>query len=141
MIRAEKISFAHRKFRILDQIDISVEAGELLVIIGPNGAGKSTLLKVLAKEDSSGTDEVYFKEKKLSNWNDRELALIKAKFSQENNPDIGLLVKDIVIMGRYPYFHSVPHKIDLEIAERMMNDTDVFHLQNREYNSLSGGEK
>ncbi|HET8838248.1 MAG TPA: heme ABC transporter ATP-binding protein [Flavobacteriaceae bacterium] len=141
MIRAKKISYAHRKFRILDQIDISVETGELMVIIGPNGAGKSTLLKVLAKESNTETDEVYLKEKKLSNWNDRELALNKAKFSQENNPDIGLLVKDIVLMGRYPYFHSVPHKKDWEIVDQMMHDTDVFRLKERNYNSLSGGEK
>lgn len=141
MIEARKISYAHRQFRILDQVEFSVKKGELLVIIGPNGAGKSTLLKVLAKENTKAEDEVYLKNKRLSEWSDRDLAFNKAKFSQENNPDIGLLVKDIVLMGRYPYFHSAPHKEDMEIVDKMMNDTDVFLLRERNYNSLSGGEK
>lgn len=141
MIEAKKISFSHRKFKLLDEVELSVEKGELLVIIGPNGAGKSTLLKVLAKENTKAEHEIYLKEKKLSNWNDRDLAFNKAKFSQENNSDIELLVKDIVLMGRYPYFHSTPQKIDLDIVDDMMKDTDVLHLKERNYNTLSGGEK
>ncbi|RZJ60163.1 MAG: ATP-binding cassette domain-containing protein, partial [Flavobacterium sp.] len=48
MLEAFKISYSHRKFAILDNIDVSVKMGELLIIVGPNGAGKSTLLSLLA---------------------------------------------------------------------------------------------
>lgn len=141
MIVAKKISRSHKSFCILDQVEIHVKAGELLVIIGPNGAGKSTLLSVLANENTSPTDEIYFKNHKISDWKYSDLAKNKAKFSQENNSDIGLSVREIVLMGRYPYFHASPQKKDWEVVDRMMKETDVYAFRERDYNSLSGGEK
>lgn len=141
MLEATNISYAHRKFSILEGIDVSVNPGELLVIVGPNGAGKSTLLSVLANELSKGADPVLFKKKTFKQWDDKELAHNKAKFSQSNNTDIPLSVNDVVMMGRYPYFNSVPNKADLDAALKAMEETDVATLKNRDYNSLSGGEK
>ncbi len=141
MITAKKLSFAHRDFQILKGIDVSIKPGELLIIIGPNGAGKSTLLSMLANENAGKEDVIYFKQKKFEEWNPRILARHKAKFSQEHNADIGLAVKDIVLMGRYPYFKSVPHQTDWQAVNQMMNKTEVFELKDRKYNSLSGGEK
>lgn len=141
MLEASNISYAHRKFSILEGIDISVNPGELLVIVGPNGAGKSTLLSVLANEMGKTAEPVFFKKKTFKQWDDKELAHNKAKFSQSNNSDIPLSVSDVVMMGRYPYFHSVPHKEDNDAILKAMEETDVAALKDRDYNSLSGGEK
>ncbi len=50
MIQAHRINYQHKKFHILDGVDVSLEYGEFLAIVGPNGAGKSSLLSVLANE-------------------------------------------------------------------------------------------
>lgn len=141
MLEAQNISYAHRKFSILEGIDVAVQPGELLVIVGPNGAGKSTLLSLLANEMGNGRNAIYFKKKLFKEWNSRELAHNKAKFSQSNSPDIPLTVKDVVLMGRYPYFASIPQQRDIAAAEKAMEATDVAALVSREYNQLSGGEK
>src|SRR5690606_12524560 len=120
MIKAQNLSYAHRKFRILDQIDLSVGNHELLVIVGPNGAGKSTLLSLLANEAEKNEQTIWFKNKRFSEWSAKALAVHKAKFSQQNNTDIPLLTKDIVLMGRYPYFNSSPGRDDLAIVSEMM---------------------
>jgi len=141
MIKAHHISYRHKEFHILDGIDISVGYGEFLAIVGPNGAGKSSLLSVLANEVKQGKQNIVFKDKPITNWEVRELSQHKAKFSQHNSNDITLDVKDVVMMGRYPYFDAQPRKEDLEAMNNMMYETDVFHLKDREYNTLSGGEK
>lgn len=141
MIYAKNLSFSHKTIRILNQIEVQVNHGEMLGIIGPNGAGKSTLLNLLANEKKTTTNEIYFKGKGFEYWNNPALARHKAKFSQENNNDIGLLVKDIVLMGRYPYFKTTPAPQDLTIIDAMMKKTEIFEMRERNYNSLSGGEK
>lgn len=141
MIEAYKISYSHRKFSILDNIDVQVNNGELLIIVGPNGAGKSTLLSLLANEMGKNEEPIFFKKKTFEEWDEKELSHNKAKFSQNNSHDIPLSVKDVVLMGRYPYFNSVPHKKDLEAVLKAMEETDVAQLKDRDYNSLSGGEK
>ncbi len=142
MIKGHQISYSHKKYPILNSIDISVEYGEFLAIVGPNGAGKSTLLSVLANELKTGeTQSVLFKNKLFKEWDLRELAKNKAKFSQHNTNDIPLLIKDVVMMGRYPYFNSIPKPEDILAIESSMQETDILHLKDREYNSLSGGEK
>jgi iron complex transport system ATP-binding protein len=140
MIRAHQISYRHKEFHILDGIDITLEYGEFLAIVGPNGAGKSSLLSILANEMKS-EQKILFKNKNISDWDVRELSKHKAKFSQHNSNDIPLEVKDVVMMGRYPYFDAQPKQEDHEAMNNMMYETDVFHLKQREYNTLSGGEK
>ncbi|MCD3091927.1 ATP-binding cassette domain-containing protein, partial [Salmonella enterica] len=47
MIRARDVTFCYGERRILDGINLAVQAGEFVGLLGPNGAGKSTLLSVL----------------------------------------------------------------------------------------------
>lgn len=141
MLEAHKISYSHKKFAILENINVTVNYGELLIIVGPNGAGKSTLLSVLAHEMGKGKEPIYFKKKSFEEWDEKDLARTKAKFSQNNSQDIPLSVKDVVMMGRYPYFNSVPHKKDHDAVLKAMEETDVAKMVDRDYNSLSGGEK
>lgn len=141
MIKAHHIMYKHKEFHILDGIDVSLEYGEFLTIVGPNGAGKSSLLSILANEVKQGKQKILFKNKQISDWDVRELSKHKSKFSQHNSNEIPLQVKDVVMMGRYPYFDSQPRKEDLEAMNKMMYETDIYHLKERDYNTLSGGEK
>lgn len=141
MIAAYKISYAHQKVPLLKNIDIDVNYGELVVIAGPNGAGKSTLLSMLANEIPKNEEPIFFKKKTYEAWENHILPLHKAKFSQQNTNDIPLTVSEVVLMGRYPYFESNPSKEDEAAVEQAMELTDISHLKNRNYNSLSGGEK
>jgi len=140
MIKAQQINYRHKEFFILNDVDVTLGFGEFLAIVGPNGAGKSSLLSVLANEVKT-KQQILFKDKNISDWAVTEISKHKAKFSQHNSNDIPLEVKEIVMMGRYPYFDAQPKAEDLQATNEMMFETDVYHLKDREYNTLSGGEK
>jgi NitT/TauT family transport system ATP-binding protein len=46
-LRARGIRHAYRSLRVLEDIDLDVPAGEVVVLVGPSGCGKSTLLGIL----------------------------------------------------------------------------------------------
>ena len=46
----EDVAAGYDGEKVLDDVDLMIEAGEKIAVIGPNGAGKSTFVKVLAGE-------------------------------------------------------------------------------------------
>src|SRR5205085_10288400 len=47
ILKVEEVSVSFGAFRVLKELNFSIERGELRVVIGPNGAGKTTLLDVI----------------------------------------------------------------------------------------------
>ncbi|WP_201456543.1 Fe-S cluster assembly ATPase SufC [Chlamydia sp. 17-3921] len=52
MLRIENLHVNCDDVKILDDLNLHINSGELHVIMGPNGAGKSTLAKVLSGDES-----------------------------------------------------------------------------------------
>jgi Fe-S cluster assembly ATP-binding protein len=51
MLRIERLTASVGGTRILDGLDLAIDAGQVHAVMGPNGAGKSTLANVLAGRD------------------------------------------------------------------------------------------
>jgi ABC-type Fe3+/spermidine/putrescine transport system ATPase subunit len=47
-MRFERVSFGYSVQKVISEIDLHIEPGELVVIVGPSGCGKSTLLRLVA---------------------------------------------------------------------------------------------
>jgi len=63
----------------LQDVSLSLSAGDYFAIAGPSGAGKSTLLHIMGGLDRPSKGEVLFKGKSLYKMRDRELALWRNK--------------------------------------------------------------
>ena len=57
VVRLRKVSKRYGRREILADVDLRVDAGELLALVGPNGSGKSTVLKLMVglSRPSAGT--------------------------------------------------------------------------------------
>lgn len=137
-ISAKNISYYIGAKMILDNINLNLHCGEVTTLLGPNGAGKSTLLKLLCNEISSFNDICYFGKTK-DQWNGNELAKRLGVLPQHSTLSFAFNVHEVVELGGLPLELS---NQDLhKITNEMMNKTDINHLVNRLYPSLSGGEK
>jgi heme exporter protein A len=48
VIRARQLSRSFGDRRVVDRLDLDVDAGEFVLVTGPNGSGKTTLLRLVA---------------------------------------------------------------------------------------------
>ena len=52
--------------KVLDDVSFSIESGEFVFIIGPSGAGKSTIIKLLLREESPESGEIFFEGRNIA---------------------------------------------------------------------------
>jgi putative ABC transport system ATP-binding protein len=61
----------------LDNVSVSMKAGQFTAIMGPSGSGKSTLLHVLAGLDRPSSGEIYLGDTEITSLNDKRLTLLR----------------------------------------------------------------
>jgi polar amino acid transport system ATP-binding protein len=66
VVRTEGVRKSFGELVVLDQIDLSVAAGEVLVVIGPSGSGKSTLLRCVNLLEPLDSGEIYLEGVKIT---------------------------------------------------------------------------
>jgi iron complex transport system ATP-binding protein len=141
MIEVKEVSYQIGKKELLRQLSLKVHPGELLAILGANGAGKSTLMKLLCRELMPTRGDILLKGRNLQSFKLSDLARQRAVLSQQNTISVSFMVRELVMMGRYPHFEQQPSPKDIDIVNAVMEETGISHLSYRDYNTLSGGEQ
>ena len=141
MLRTENISFSVGKKQILKNVSATFLPGEFNMILGPNGSGKSSFLKIFSGEINKFHGTVLYEDKKIKDLRKEELAKKRAVMSQQADLGFPLLVEEVVMMGRYPHFTFNPNKKDIIICNEVIERMNLFEFKERNYLTLSGGEK
>ena len=73
MIELKHINKIYGHFKALDDINLSIEDGDIFGIIGQSGAGKSTLIRCINMLEPPTTGEVLVNGKDMTTLSQREL--------------------------------------------------------------------
>lgn len=128
--------------KVLADVSLRVDAGEVIGVLGPNGAGKSTLLAaVLGLVPASG--RINLLDCPADSYSAREKARQVAYLPQQRDAAWPMSVEAIVELGRLPHrFGFAPlGNSDRAAVEKAMDAVDVAGLRHRRISELSGGER
>ncbi|MCR6734000.1 MAG: ABC transporter ATP-binding protein [Afipia sp.] len=128
--------------RIVDNADLTLNAGELTILAGPNGAGKTTLARAMAGLIAA-EGSVTFDSTSLRELAPRARARAISYLPQGHEFHWPMRVDSIVALGREPHadpFSQTSAKDRIAI-ERAMEATAVGEFSSRLITTLSGGER
>jgi iron complex transport system ATP-binding protein len=147
MLRVEKLSVTYGTRRVLHDVSMEVNSGEILALIGPNGAGKSTLVRavsgVVPVESGHISIDDLSRHVNLLYLSPMQRARSLAVVPQAATMPPAFTVWETVVMGRTPHLNflgQVSAK-DEAIARLALQKVDALDLSERRVGELSGGEQ
>ncbi|WP_409522762.1 heme ABC transporter ATP-binding protein [Nitrincola sp. MINF-07-Sa-05] len=124
---------------LLSNISFKASCGEVIAILGPNGAGKSTLLKAISGDLNHHSLPISLFGQPRECWDKMKLASLVGVLPQQTAVLFPFRAREIVMLGRIPHKCSTEeNELEVELAMRKL---DVWHLRDRLFPQLSGGEK
>lgn len=108
-IQVNSVSFGYQNHTILNDINLKVKEGELLVLMGPSGCGKSTLLRLMAGLEQPSHGEI----------------LVNGQSTVEHNPDCGVVFQDYSL---FPWL-SAQDNIVLALKQKLKGKKSKKELQ------------
>ncbi len=128
-------SFGEQK--VLNDISLDIQSGELFTLLGPSGCGKSTLLRILAGFETADSGEI-----RIDNQNILPIPSEKRK--------IGMVFQNYSLFSNMTVFGNVAYALKIrkipraEIEKEVASVLELVNLsgyQNRKIDELSGGEQ
>jgi len=141
MLKTKDITYSIGKKQILRGISVDFIPGEFAMILGPNGSGKSSFLKIFSGEVNKFGGTVMYNDLNIHRISKEALATYRAVMSQQPELSFPLTVDEVVMMGRYPHFNFSPNKKDFTICDEVIDLMKLHAFKERNYITLSGGEK
>ncbi|MCY4045682.1 MAG: heme ABC transporter ATP-binding protein [Cellvibrionales bacterium] len=136
-ISVAKLTVSYRNQAILDKLDFTAEAGELVALCGPNGAGKSTLLKAMSGElPYDGV--IRMNDQDISHLSVQQLAQKRAVMPQQVDMQVSFSAREIIEMGMH-LIESPEQK--QQVFDKAVSLLSLESLLPRSYLALSGGQR
>jgi len=139
-ISVKGLSVSYERKRVLTNIFLELEAGNVYGVVGPNGAGKSTLFKAILGLIDVNNGSVVINGKTI-----KEVRKNVVYVPQKSDVDwqFPATVYDIILMGRYPHkkMFQRMNKTDHDFAHQALEEVGMTQFKDRQIGELSGGQQ
>jgi iron complex transport system ATP-binding protein len=142
VLEAKNLWASYNGSQVLRDVSLCINERDFTSILGPNGSGKTTLIKALTGLIKPVSGNVTLFGKPVNAYKRREFARYVSILPQNPSVTLPFLVKDIVMMGRFPYLgrFEIEKGSDITAVEEAMRIMDIQRLAKRHLMELSGGE-
>jgi iron complex transport system ATP-binding protein len=142
-LQIRRVYFSYLDGFVLNNVDLSIEPGEMVGLLGPNGSGKTTLIKLANGILRPTQGEVRLDATGLRQLSRKSIARCIAMVPQQFHISFAFTVKEVVALGRIPFMKAFAE--ESEADGRLVHDAlelvGVSELAQRRFDELSGGER
>ena len=126
----------------LNDINLEIDTGELVLLSGANGAGKSTLLKLIYREEEPSSGNVLFEGQNLKSFDSRAVAALRRR--------VGLVFQEFKLLANLSAMENIALAAEVAgvtknaargRALQLLRDLGLASRRDAKPNSLSGGEQ
>jgi len=122
LLAAKSINKDFADKKILENISLTIEEGQIVTLIGPNGAGKTTLVRVALGLLHPDSGTIYHRPKLRIGYMPQRVHV---------EPTLPLTVNR---------FLQLANRQDTELLSNTLKDLKIGHLEAQQLTSISGGE-
>lgn len=135
MLRVKELNVSYQTLHVLFDVNLAVEAGEVVVVVGRNGAGKTTLFRTIAGFLSQDNGSIHFKGEDIGSLPAYEVAKRGLKYIQQDKHVFAdLTVRENLELGSYA-------TKDYDWDRVLDHFPKLKTLMDRKGGNLSGGER
>lgn len=142
LLKLQDVSFGYNNETIFENLNVSVNKGEIFCLLGPNGCGKTTLLDCILGVLRPRKGVILLENLNIKDISSSRIARKIAYVPQSHEKTFPYKVIDIVLMGRASYIgmFGSPSEEDIRYANEALEMVGINRLKDRPYTQLSGGE-
>ncbi len=142
MIRLQNVTKDYGGRPALVNINLHIALGEFAFLVGPSGAGKSTLMRLLYREETPTSGNVFVGGVNLNRLHKRQVPLLRRR--------LGTIFQDYKLLSRQTVFNNVAYILralgvdEKEVEKRVQSALSVVSLEHKADaypDELSGGEQ
>lgn len=140
-IEIEKVTKFFDYGKVLTNVSLYIESGEIIALLGPSGSGKTTLLRIIAGLENHNSGYLRFKGKDVSKLKvrDRRVGFVFQNYALFRHMTV---LENVSFGMRMLPRHKRPcsHIISKKVMQ-LLDIVQLDHLANRYPAQLSGGQK
>ena len=140
MLALEKVSSGYGKILAIQDVDIEVKKGEIVVLLGANGAGKSTLLRTISGALNPSRGRILYQGQRIDGKKPHVIVGMGIVQVQEGRGILSrMTVKENLEMGAY--LRSDTEGIAADMERVFQRFPRIKERLNQSGGTLSGGEQ
>ncbi|KRG12351.1 ABC transporter ATP-binding protein [Lederbergia galactosidilytica] len=141
MIQVLNLTKMYGKKRVVEDVTVDIQPGQITSFIGPNGAGKSTLLSMVSRLLDADTGEVLVDKNNVKGMKSGEFSKKVSILKQSNYMNVRLTVRELVSFGRFPYSKGRLNDIDQKKIDEAIDYMVLRDIEDQYLDELSGGQR
>jgi len=143
MLEAKNISKSFGDLKVLKNIDLNIQKGDLTAIVGKSGSGKTTLLQIMGTLDTPDEGQIFINGEDVFSLNQKKIASFR-------NNNIGFIYQFHHLLAEFTALENVmipaligkKSKAEAESeAKKLLDYLGLSERLKHKPNQLSGGEQ